>query len=78
MTWRVPSSSSAFRHRLMSCKDDTKIRMSPCEHLTPPSIQKGKRRLSQAKNPQVLMSRDLPGQAHALGLSPGYPPSGQT
>lgn len=52
MTWRVPSSSSAFRHRLMSCKDDTKIRKSPCEHLTPPSIQKGKRRLGQAKDPQ--------------------------
>lgn len=26
MTWSAPSSSSAFRHRLMSCKDGTKIR----------------------------------------------------
>lgn len=26
MTWSAPSSSNAFRHRLMSCKDGTKIR----------------------------------------------------
>lgn len=101
MTWSVPSSSSAFRHRLMSCKDGIKIRScleaslwAPGAALrgarSPNATQHGKRRLSPAEHPRVSQpgkadavaedttSRDLPGQANALGHSPGYQPSGQT